>query len=104
MFTARGTLPPYHSLVLSPKETACEKLSCPRKIPDSRAIQISKTKALPEPQSLMTSTYIAQRYYLSLWKSDNTSNFAKLVVRTLSHEWLDVENSMVAKNHSHPKV
>lgn len=37
VFTARGTLPPYQSRVFSPKETAWEKLSCPRRTPDSRA-------------------------------------------------------------------
>jgi hypothetical protein len=37
VFTASGTLPPCQFRVLIPKDTACEKLSWPRRIPDSRA-------------------------------------------------------------------
>jgi hypothetical protein len=38
VLTASGTLPPCHFRVLRPNETACEKLSWPRRIPDKRAI------------------------------------------------------------------
>lgn len=37
VFTASGTLPPFHSVEFIPYETACAKLSCPLKIPEKRA-------------------------------------------------------------------
>lgn len=41
MFTASGTRPPFHSRVLMPNETAWEKLSWPRRMPDRRAGEVS---------------------------------------------------------------
>lgn len=38
VLTARGTLPPFQSRVFRPKETACAKLSCPRRIPLNLAV------------------------------------------------------------------
>lgn len=48
MFTASGTRPPFQLRVLIPKDTAWAKLSCPRRIPEKRALETIRIRDLRE--------------------------------------------------------